>query len=87
MWASSELWRRRCETPQQVEDAMRDAGIALRLAAYRPYMRVKRYPRKTFYVTGGERKIMVTARVIYAPEDNPTYARRFQRNYPTPFVS
>jgi hypothetical protein len=80
MWRNSELWLRTCDTAAQVEQAMADAGLALRLASGRPGARVRRYPQKTLYVSDDQRRIAVSARLTYMHEDNPTYARRFQRN-------
>jgi hypothetical protein len=80
MWRTSELWMRTCETPIAVENAMRDAQTALRLASGRPGARVRRYPQKTLFVSDGQRRIAVSARLTYMHEDNVTYARRFARN-------
>jgi hypothetical protein len=81
MWRTSELWLRTCDTPEKVEQALADARLALRLASGRPGARVRRYPQKTLFVSDDQRLIAVTARLTYMHEDNPTYARRFSRNY------
>lgn len=80
MWRTQELWLRTCDTPIQVEQALADAQLALRLASGRPGARVRRYPRKTLITSDSARRIVVTARLTYMHEDNVTYARRFVRN-------
>lgn len=82
MWVNSELWRQRVEVLEHLPAVFEDAFLAMRVASgFRTY-RVRRYPTLTYVYEGPLRVAYVTVRLTAGEEDNPTYAKRFHRNFP-----